>query len=90
MTTAKGAEDHNKKAPPQGGKICKEGQGKEEGSVSAKEVCHAAVQVDDGNAAFLLMAEATVATATPSLSSLGAGTTTIIPGLLLPRQRPGG
>jgi hypothetical protein len=82
---------------PARGEIRKEGQGKEEGSASAEEVRHAAVQVDDGNAAFLLMAEATVATATASSStvalgaslSLGAGTMMIIPGFLLPRRRPG-
>jgi hypothetical protein len=41
-----------------------EGQGNEKGSASAKEVCCTAVQVDDGNAAFLLMAEGTVPTVT--------------------------
>jgi hypothetical protein len=60
--------------------------------MSAEEVHCAATQVEDSNAAFLLMAEATVVTLTASLStippgalsSLGAGTTTIIPGLVLP------
>jgi hypothetical protein len=53
--------------------------------VSAKEVCCTAIKVDNGNAAFLLMVEATVATTTSLLLlSLGAGRTTIIPGLLLP------
>ncbi len=33
---------------------------------SAKVVCCAAVQVDDGNVAFLLMVEATVVTTTKS------------------------
>jgi hypothetical protein len=55
-----------------------------------------AVQVDDGDAAFLLMVEATVATATTSLStimsgalsSLGARTMMIILGLLLPQRCP--
>ncbi len=61
-----------------------EGQGKEEGLVSAKELCHAAIHVDDSDTAFLLMAEATVETVTALSSSLGVGTTTIIPGLLLP------
>jgi hypothetical protein len=69
--------------------MCEEEQGKEEGLASAKELCRAAVQVDDGNVAFLLMAEATVVTATELSSSLGAGTTMIILGLLLLRQRPG-
>ncbi len=52
--------------------------------INTKEVCRAAVQVDDANAVFLVMAEGTVATATASLSALRAGTTTIIPRLLLP------
>ena len=85
--TKRGADNHNMEDPPQEGQICKEGQGKEEGLASAEEVRHAAIQVDDGNMAFLLMAEATVATATVllstiplgALSSLGAGMTTIIP-----------
>ncbi len=59
---------------------------------SAKEVHRAAVQVEDGNMAFLLMAEATVLTATAllstialgALSSLGAGTMTITSGLSSP------
>jgi hypothetical protein len=79
------------------GKICEEGQGEEEGSASAKEIRRVAVQVDNSGAAFLLMAEATVATVTALLStvalrallSLGAGTMTIIPGLLLPQRHPG-
>jgi hypothetical protein len=54
--------------PPPGGKIREEGQGKEEGSASAEDVRRAAVQVDDGDAAFLLKAEATFATATASSS----------------------
>ena len=37
-----------------------EGQGKEEGSESAEEVCCTAVHVDNSNTVFLLMAEATV------------------------------
>jgi hypothetical protein len=57
-----------------------------------------AVQVDDSNAAFLLMAEAAVATATALLStiafgallSLGVGTMTIILGSPLLQQCPGG
>ncbi len=57
--------------------------------MSAKEVCRVAVHVDNSNAVFLLMAEATVVMATALLSLLGVGMTTIIPGLLLPRQRPG-
>ncbi len=60
---------------------------------SVEEVCHAAVQVDSGDAKFLLMAEALVAIVTASVStvmlgassSLGAGTMMIIPGLLLPQ-----
>jgi hypothetical protein len=64
---------------------------------SAKEIRRAAIQVDDGNVAFLLMAEATIATATALLSTvalralfmLGAGTMTIVPELSLPQQRPG-
>ncbi len=83
-TAMKEVDDHNKEDPPQGGEIRKEGQGKEEGLVSAKEVCRAAIQVDNGNAVFLLMAEMTVTTMAASSLSLGAGTTTIILGLLLP------
>jgi hypothetical protein len=87
----KGGGQPQQGGPPQGGKIGKEGQGKEERLVSAEEVCRAAIQVDVGNAGFLLMAEAMVATATASLStialgvllSLGLGMTMIIPGLLL-------
>jgi hypothetical protein len=64
--------------------------------MSAKEVRCTAIQVDGGDAAFLLMAEATVAIVTASLStvvlgvlsSLGVGTIMIIPGLLLPQQCP--
>jgi hypothetical protein len=66
-----------------------EGHGKEEGSTSAEEVCHMAVHVDNSYAAFLLMAEATVMTATALLLLLGVGMTTIIPGLLLPRGHLG-
>ncbi len=77
-------------------KIRKEGQGKEDGSASAKGVLCVAIQVYYGNAAFLLMAEAMVATTTALLSTvtlgasllLGAGTMTIILGLLSPPQRP--
>ncbi len=72
-----------RKTPPRGGKH-KESQGKEEGLASAKEVCCTAVQVDNDNAAFLLMVEAMVATPTALSSSLEAGTTTIISRLLLP------
>ncbi len=35
----KGADNHNEEDPPQWGKMRKEGQGKEEGLASAKEVC---------------------------------------------------
>ncbi len=92
-TTTNGADNHNKENPPQRGKIREEGQGKEEGLASAKEVHHMVVQVDDSNTAFLLMAEATVVTVTASLStvasgaslSLGSGTMTIIPRLSTPR-----
>jgi hypothetical protein len=48
----------------------KEGQAKEEGLASAKEVPLVAIQVDISNAAFLLMAEATVATAATLLSTV--------------------
>jgi hypothetical protein len=48
-----------------------------------------AVKVDYGNAAFLLMAKATVATTTVVSSSLGVGMTIIIPVLLLPQRCPG-
>jgi hypothetical protein len=76
--------------PRQGGGI--EGQGKEEVLASAKEKRHVAVQVDNCDAVFLLMAEVTVATATTSPStvslgaslSLGVGTMTILLRLLLP------
>ncbi len=57
----------------------------EEGLASAEEVCRAAVHVDNNNAVFLLMAEATVMTAAALSLLLGVGTTTIIPGLLLPQ-----
>ncbi len=83
-TMTKQADDQDKKDPPKGRIICKEGQGEEEGLASAKEVRCVAVQVDDGNAALLLMVEAMVATATASLLLLGVGTTTIILELLLP------
>jgi hypothetical protein len=81
---------------PQGGKICKEGQDKEVGSASSEEVHRAAIQVNNGNTAFLLMAEVTVMTATTLLSAvalgalllLGAGMIAIILGLLLLRRRP--
>jgi hypothetical protein len=74
------------------GEIHKEGQDKEEGLASAKEVHRIAVQVDGSDAAFLLMVEATVAIATASSSTvalgvsllLGAGMMMIIPGLSLP------
>jgi hypothetical protein len=79
-----------RRTPPRGEKY-KEGQDKEEGLASAKEVCCAAVQVDGSDVGFLLMVEVTVAIATASLStvalgallSLEAGTMMIIPGLLL-------
>jgi hypothetical protein len=97
MTTlTKWVDNHDEEDPPQGGEICKEGQGKEEGLASAEVVHHAAVQVHDGDVAFLLMAEARVATAAVSLStvalgassSLGGGTMTIILGLLSPQHAP--
>jgi hypothetical protein len=72
----------------------KDGRGEEERLASAKEVCPSAVQVHNGNPAFLLMAEVMVVTATASTVSLGAslslgaGTLTIIPGLLSLQQRP--
>jgi hypothetical protein len=84
----KGSRRPQQGRPLQGGEIRKEGQGKEEGSASAEEVCRAAVLFDDRNAAFLLMAEVMVAIAIASLLSFGAGTTTIILGLLLLGQRP--
>jgi hypothetical protein len=73
---------------PLGGEIRKEGQSKEEGLESAKEVCCTAVQVDNSNAVFLLMAEARVAPTTALSSTvasgalllLGGGATMIIPG----------
>jgi hypothetical protein len=95
MMTTKVVENHNEEDPP-GGEICKEGQGEEEGLVSAKEVRRAAVQVANGTAAFLLMEEVTVPTKTTLSSTvasgvllwLGAGTMSISLGLLLPQQRP--
>jgi hypothetical protein len=91
--TMKGEDDQTtttRRTPPWG-KIRKESQGKEEGSASVKEVHCAAIQVDDRDAAFLFIAEATIATTTAllstvtsgALSSLGVGMTTIIPELLL-------
>ncbi len=61
---------------------------------SAEEVSRAAIQIDGGNAAFLLMAEAMVAIATVTSStvelgassSLEVGTMMIIPGLSFPRD----
>ncbi len=53
-----------RRTPPRGGEICKEGQGKEDGLASAKEVRPMAIQVYYGNAAFLLMAELAVVTRT--------------------------
>jgi hypothetical protein len=96
MTMTKGAEDHYEEDSPKGGEIHEEGQDKEEGLASAKEVRRAAVQVDGGDVAFLLMAEATVMIATGLLSTvvlgvlslLGAGTMMIIPGLSLLQQCP--
>ncbi len=93
-TLTKWADNHDEEDPPQGGKICKEGQDKEVGLASAKEVRRAAVQVHNGNVVFLLMAEARAATMTASSStvtsgaslSLGGGTMTIIPGLLSPQH----
>jgi hypothetical protein len=90
--TTKGADNHNEEKPPQEGEIRKEGQGKEEGLASAKEERPVAVQVDNCNAVFLLMAEVSVATTTMlsstialgASSSLGVGTMTILLGLLLP------
>jgi hypothetical protein len=81
---------------PQGGKVHEEGQDKEEGSASAEEVRRAAVQVDGGDMAFLLMVEVTVAIATALSSTsalgasslLGAGTMMIIPGLSSLQQCP--
>ncbi len=70
----KGVDDHDKEDPPQGGKIREEGQGKEEGSASAEEVHRTAAQVDDSKAGFLLMAKATVPTATVSVVSCKHGT----------------
>jgi hypothetical protein len=61
IMTNGGVDNHDKENPPRGGKIREEGQGEEEGLASAKVVHRTAVQVDDGIAAFLLMAEATVA-----------------------------
>jgi hypothetical protein len=71
---AKGAGDRDKEDPPEGGKYVKRAKKKEEGLASAKEVCYVAIKVDDGNATFLLMAEATVAivTALSSTVELGA------------------
>ncbi len=92
----KGVDNHNKENPPRGEEIPEEGQGKEVGSVSAEEVHRVAFQVDNGDGAFLLMAEVTVSTATASLStvalgaslSLGVWTMMIILGFLLPQQWP--
>ncbi len=77
---------------PREGKILEEGQDEEAGLASAEEVRRAAVQVDGGDAVSLLIAEATVAIATASSSTvalgasslLGVGTMMIIPGLSLP------
>jgi hypothetical protein len=60
----KGGGQPQQGGPPQGGKICKECKGKEEGFASVEEVRRAAVQVHNDDAAFLLSAEATVATTT--------------------------
>ncbi len=73
MMTTKGADNHDKPDPTKGGKIREEGQGKEEGLGSAEDVHRAAVQVDNSNVAFLLMVEATVATATTLLSTIASG-----------------
>jgi hypothetical protein len=96
MTMTKGVDNHDKEDPPRG-KIRDEGQGKEEELVSAEDVHRTAIQVENGNAAFLLMADAMVATATLLSSSTASGallsliarTMTIIPGLSLPQQHPG-
>jgi hypothetical protein len=97
MTITKGVDNHDVEDPPRGRKIREEGQVEEEGLASAKEVRHAAVQVHNGNAAFPLMAEATVMTPITVSSTIalvasslsGAGTMTIIPGSLSPQQCPG-
>jgi hypothetical protein len=92
----KGGRQPRQGGPPRGRKIRKEGQGKEVGLASSEEVRRAAIQVNNGNAVFLLMEEMTVMTATALSSAvmlgasllLGAGTITIIPGLLLLQQHP--
>jgi hypothetical protein len=80
-----------------GWKIRKEDQGKKERFVSAKDVHHGVIQADNGNTAFLIIAEDRVATATALSSNvmlgalpllLGAGTTTIILRLSSPQGRP--
>ncbi len=86
----RGVDYYDKEDPPPRGEVRKEGQGKEEGLVSAKEVHCTAIQVDNGNASFLSMAEAMITTVTTTtlsstvalgaLLSLGAGAMTIIPG----------
>ncbi len=62
-----------RRTPPQGEKIRKGGQGKEEGLASVEEVWCAAVQVDNSDVAFLLMAEAMVVTMTVLLSTIALG-----------------
>jgi hypothetical protein len=68
--TTKGVANQEEEDTPQGGKTREEGQGKEEGSASAKEVHRAAAQGDNGDTVFLLMVEAKVATATASSSTV--------------------
>jgi hypothetical protein len=86
--TTKGADDHNKEDPPQGGKYVRRAKARRRD----QHLRHVAIQVDNGNAAFLLILKAMVATLTATLSTvtlgalstLGAGTMMIIPGLSLP------
>jgi hypothetical protein len=95
MTMTKEVDDHNEEDSPEGENM-QGGPRQGEGLATAKEVRCAAIQVDGGNAAFLLMAEATVSIATGLSSTLalgassllGAGTMMIIPGLSSLQQRP--
>jgi hypothetical protein len=82
--------------PPQGGEIHEDGQGKQKGWVSAEEVHSTAVKADNVDTGFLLMVEATVATATTSWSNRSIGGIIVIgsgddddhPGIVIAEMRP--
>jgi hypothetical protein len=89
--TIKGADDHDEEDPPKGKKYARRAEARRrDWYLPRRYVARLSrLKVDDGNAAFLLMAEATVMTTTELSLSLEVGRTMIILGLLLLRQCPG-